>query len=130
MITQKGSMEDATSPRQHLGPRWPMRGRVAILCAGCALAVAVFWLRADDVKMQNGDHYYGRVLSLDTNTLVLRSDVPGTTRLPRGKVTLITLGSGPATYFTRENSATNGQYGGSSVAITIGTTDLSTAFQQ
>ena len=80
--------------------------------------------------MQNGDHYYGRVLSLDTNTLVLRSDVLGTVRLPRGKVTLITLGSGAATNFTRESSATNGQSAASSVALTNGTTDLSTAFQQ
>jgi len=80
--------------------------------------------------MQNGDLYYGRVLSLDTNTLVLRSDVLGTIRLPRGKVTLITLGPGAATNFTRQSSATNGQSGASSVALTNGITDLSTAFQQ
>src|SRR5947207_3009192 len=113
MITKSGSMEEATSHRQHLGPRWPMRGRVALVCAGCALSVAAIWLRADEVKMQNGDHYYGRVLSLDTNTLVLRSDVLGTVRLPRGKVTLIALGPGAATNFTRESSATNGPSGAS-----------------
>jgi hypothetical protein len=130
MTKKTPSLDDASSHRQHLGPRWPLRARVAILCTGFALSVAAVWLRADDVRMQNGDRYYGRVLSLDTNTLVLRSDVLGTVRLPRGKVTLITLGSTADTNFTREGSVTNAQPGASSVALANGTTDLSTSLQQ
>jgi len=49
--------------------------------------------RGDRVEMQNGDRYFGRVLSLNTNTLVLRSEVVGEVRLPRGKVALIVLGA-------------------------------------
>jgi len=41
---------------------------------------------ADQVQMQNGDMYYGRVVSLNDQTLVLRSDVLGTIRVPRGRV--------------------------------------------
>jgi hypothetical protein len=47
----------------------------------------------DQVQMQNGDQYYGKVQSLGPDTLVLQSDVLGTMRLPRSKVALITLGT-------------------------------------
>jgi hypothetical protein len=41
--------------------------------------------------MLNGDRYVGTVLSLNTNTLLLHSEVLGDVTLPRGKVALITL---------------------------------------
>jgi hypothetical protein len=50
-------------------------------------------LAADQVDLQNGDHYVGRVLSLDSATLVLHSEVLGNLRLPRAKVAVITLGA-------------------------------------
>jgi len=42
--------------------------------------------------MQNGDRYAGTVLSLDSNNVVLRSEVLGKVSLPRSQVALITLG--------------------------------------
>ena len=66
-------------------------------------------LRADQVEMQNGDRYAGQVLSLNTNTVVLQSDVLGTLRLPRAKVAVITLGAGPATNSPALPSLTNAQ---------------------
>jgi hypothetical protein len=46
--------------------------------------------------MLNGDRYLGRVVSMNSETLVLSSDVLGTMRLPRAKVAIITLGAAPA----------------------------------
>ncbi len=52
---------------------------------------------ADQVEMQNGDRYYGKVVSLNTDTLVIQSDVLGTLRVARGHVAHITLGNIPGT---------------------------------
>src|SRR5258707_11573164 len=72
-----------------------LRARVVVVWMVLALAVAMGRLRADQVELQNGDHYVGRVVSLSGETLVLQSDVLGTLRLPRGKVASITLGAVP-----------------------------------
>lgn len=80
--------------------------------------------------MQNGDHYLGEVVSLGTNTLVLKSDVLGTVRLPREKVALITLGSGTATNVQPVASAPNNQAGAASVPLTNGIVDLSASLRQ
>jgi hypothetical protein len=63
-----------------------------------AAALAVLTLiaaTADQVQMQNGDQYCGKVQSLGPDTLVLQSDVLGTMRLPRAKVASIILGTNP-----------------------------------
>ena len=70
-----------------------LRTQIAIWAAAGALVIGSILSRGDQVQMQNGDRYFGRVLSLNTNTLVLQSDVLGSVRLPRGKVALITLGT-------------------------------------
>ncbi len=43
--------------------------------------------------MQNGDNYYGTVLSLDAQTLVLQSENLGTLRLARNRLAGVTFGS-------------------------------------
>lgn len=75
-------------PVRRLAPRAP-------IAAGAAVALLVIGMicpLGDRVEMQNGDRYFGRVLSLNTNTLVMQSDLVGTVHLPRGKVALIVLG--------------------------------------
>ncbi len=104
--------------------------RVTLVYAAVILFLATICLRADQVDMQNGDRYLGTVLSLDTNTLVLRSAVLGTVNLPRGHVAHITLGPGGATNFTRAASVTKPQQTASSIAITNGMTDLSASLRQ
>jgi len=101
-----------------------------VCCGAVMLFLAATRLCADQVEMQNGDRYLGKILSLDTNTLVLRSDVLGTVRLPRGKVTLVTLDSIAATNFARLTSTTNGLSGAPFGTLTNGTTDLSVALRQ
>jgi hypothetical protein len=74
-----------------------LRPQIAIWAAAGALVIGPILPRGDQVQMQNGDRYFGRVLSLNTNTLVLQSEVLGSVRLPRGKVALITLGTATPT---------------------------------
>ena len=54
-------------------------------------AVAVISIQADQVDMKNGDHYVGKVLSVNTNTVVFQNDVLGTVNLAREKVVGISL---------------------------------------
>jgi len=70
-------------------PRLSISGIASVLLLWLATAE----LRADQVEMQNGDRYLGKVLSLTTDKLVIQSDVLGKLSLPRDKVALITLGA-------------------------------------
>ena len=49
-------------------------------------------LLADQIQMQNGDRYIGRLVTLTNDTLIVQSDLLGTLRLPRDKVANISLG--------------------------------------
>jgi len=63
---------------------------------------------ADQVETQNGDHFAGKVLSLDTNTLTLRNENLGIIKLPRSKITVITFDPGGATNATARPAISNG----------------------
>ena len=98
------------------------------LCA-CLVSVTTR-LRADQVELQNGDRYVGKVLSLTTNQLVLQSDVLGTIKLPREKVAVVTLGNVTPTNVAR--AATNHQHEGlaTSAGSQTNSNDLAAAFRQ
>src|SRR5262249_22645165 len=66
--------------------------RVVILLLTC---IAMNRSLGDQVQMRNGDQYFGKVLSLNEQTLVIQSDVLGTIRLPRGKVAYVDFGASP-----------------------------------
>jgi hypothetical protein len=51
--------------------------------------------RADQIQMQNGDHYFGRVVSVSSNTVVLQSEVLGSVTLPREKIASISFVTNP-----------------------------------
>jgi hypothetical protein len=98
---------------------------------------AVLWLLAgsfpagaDQVEMQNGDHFAGQVLSLSTNVLVLQSDLLGTLSLPRAKVAVITLGADPTTSSPALSSLTGGPARPPSIASANGATNLSPALRK
>ena len=61
------------------------------MLAFCAVASPA---RADQIDMQNGDRYNGKILTLNSNSLVLQSEVLGTVTLPRSKVAQINFFSG------------------------------------
>jgi hypothetical protein len=73
--------------------------RLLGLGLGCALAGCFSASRAcaDQVEMQNGDHYSGKVLSLSSNQVVFQNDVLGTIKIPRSKVVSVNFGSAPDT---------------------------------
>jgi hypothetical protein len=60
---------------------------------------------ADQVEMKNGDRYVGQVISLSTDTLVLKNEILGTIKLPREKVAQLTLGTNEVA--TMPHPATN-----------------------
>ena len=82
-------------------------------------------LSADQVELRNGDRYAGHVLSLNSNAVVLQSEVLGTLRLPRSKVAVITLGSGSTANSLALPLATNAQTPPRSAAPTNAVSNLS-----
>jgi hypothetical protein len=81
-----------TLPVMRTGPRHCL----AIWASG-GLLVATLSLRADQLQMQNGDRYAGHIVSMNSNSIVLESDVLGKLTLPRDKVSSVTLGANTAT---------------------------------
>jgi hypothetical protein len=93
--------------RPNLPARHNLRALAAMACAALALSAATGRLCADQVEMQNGDRYAGTVLALDSNSVVLRSEVLGKVSLPRSQVALITLGPVAHTNAARLALSTN-----------------------
>ena len=56
------------------------------------IVLSLLRLQADEVEMQNGDRYFGKVLSMSADTVVLDSEILGKVNLPRKKVTNLALG--------------------------------------
>lgn len=68
-----------------------MRNIFAI-CIAC-IFLPITSLHADQLQMQNGDRYAGKIVSVTSNVVVLQSDVLGRIALPREKVAALTFGS-------------------------------------
>ena len=92
------------------------------------LTLAACPLCADQIEMQNGERYLGKVLLLTNDVLIVQSEVLGTVRLPRSKVAAITLGQA-ATNVTRSTAVTL-QRPSITGHATNGTADISTALRQ
>ena len=63
------------------------------------LAVGLFvasQVRGDQLEMQNGDRYFGKVLSVSADNVVLESEVLGKVNVPRKKVLSLTFGASAA----------------------------------
>jgi hypothetical protein len=58
--------------------------------------VAAFWLRADQVEMQNGDRYFGKILSVSADSVVLQSEMLGKINVPRKNVASLAFGTNAA----------------------------------
>ncbi len=101
-----------------------------ILLAGTLLLCTAGLLFADQVEMQNGDRYFGKVLSLNADTLFLQSPVLGTVRLPRSKVAIVTFGITTATNQPALPSSTNNLLYAPAVSPTNASTDFSAALSQ
>jgi hypothetical protein len=74
-----------------------MRTKLLFVSSGIFfLFVAAPWLRADQVEMQNGDRYFGRVLSVSADTVTLESELLGKINVPRKKVASLAFGTNAA----------------------------------
>lgn len=51
---------------------------------------------ADQVEMQNGDRFTGKIVLMNSETLVLQNEYLGRVNLPRGKVSVLEMGDQPA----------------------------------
>jgi len=60
------------------------------------LFVAAGRLRADEVDMQNGDRYFGKVLSVSGDTVVMNSEMLGKINVPRKMVAGLVFGTNTA----------------------------------
>ena len=92
-------------------------------------------LRADQVDMQNGDRYIGKVLSVTAETVVLESDVLGRINVPRKNVASLAFGnstvaSKPVTKVAPGSIRTNLPAAAPSAALSNTNTDLSAAIRQ
>ena len=65
---------------------------VAFVFGVLILRIGTLSVSADQVLMQNGDRYHGKVLSVSPTNVVFQSDVLGPVNLARSKVTSLTMG--------------------------------------
>ena len=112
-----------------------MRTKLLFVSAGIFfLFVAAPWLRADQVEMQNGDRYSGRVVSVSADTVTLDSEVLGKINVPRKKVASLVFGTNAAAPKAAAKAApvsvpTNLPTAASPAALAGTNADLSAAFR-
>jgi len=96
--------------------------------------VAAPLLRADLVEMQNGDRYFGAVLSVSADTVVLQSEMLGKINVPRRKVASLEFGANATVRITSSNAAPvtvpkNTPTAASAAAVAGTNSDLSAALR-
>jgi hypothetical protein len=112
-----------------------MRTKLLFVSSGIFFIFAAApWLRADEVEMQNGDRYFGRVLSVSADTVTLESEVLGKINVPRKKVASLAFGTNTAAPKAAANVApisvpTNPPTAASLAALAGTNADLSAAFR-
>lgn len=95
-----------------------------------ALLLVVGCLRADQLEMQNGDRYAGKVISMTTDTIVLQSDVLGKLTLPRSKVASLNIGTNStASIVPRPSVQLTNQTRAPSIIMTNASPDIATALR-
>ena len=98
-------------------------------CVALTMCAVLSSALADEVVMQNGDHYYGKVMSLTTNSLLLQSEMLGSVNLPRAKVRLVTFGVSAPTNSVRSAPLTTNSSRLPVAVNTNKTSDLSAALR-
>jgi hypothetical protein len=94
-----------------------------------ALVLATLSVRADQLQMQNGDRYTGKVVSVTEDSVVLQSDVLGKVTLPRNKIQTLNFGDAKAADPTPTASTTSSVPVNSPNAVTTNA-DLAAAFRR
>jgi hypothetical protein len=97
--------------------------------AGALAFCRVGGMRADQVVMHNGDTYNGKVLSVNTNAVVLQNDNLGSVTLARSKVAGISFGNGKGKGSAPVASSPGLRMGQAVTARTNAGSDLTTALR-
>jgi hypothetical protein len=79
--------------------------RLSVLFGIIFMFAAAPVLRADRLDLQNGDRYFGRVISISGDSVVLESDVLGKITVPRKNVTGLLFGTNTAAMMPGTNAA-------------------------
>ena len=88
-------------------------------------------VNADQLDTQSGERLLGKVVSVDAETLVFCSETLGTVKLPRGKISRITLGAGSPFQASQTNSvATHTTSPSSSAPATNSNPELAAVVRQ
>lgn len=118
-----------------IGYPFAMRTKLLFVSSGIFfIFVAAPLLRADQVEMQNGDRYFGKVLSVSADTVVLESEVLGKINVSRKKIASLAFGTNAAapkaaTNVTRVFAPTNLPTAAPLAALANTNADLSAAFR-
>lgn len=100
-----------------------------VLADFCAFTlVATLCARADQVNMQNGECYIGKVVTLSNETVIVQSDVLGVLKVPRTKIASITFGTNSVSAPVQAPIAASAQPQKSAAANS--SSDLTTAINQ
>jgi hypothetical protein len=103
--------------------------KARFLTSFCAFVFSmILWGRADQVNMQNGECYIGKVVTLSNETVIVQSDVLGTLKVPRGKIASITFGTNAVAPTVQTPVATSAQP--QKPLATNSNSDLTTAISQ
>jgi len=70
-----------------------MRTKLLSLSSGIIFLFTAFTLRADQLEMQNGDRFSGKVLSVTADSVVLDNETLGRITVPRKKVASLAFGT-------------------------------------
>jgi len=102
----------------------------AVLFAGCcAFGLSMIpCANADQVNMQNGECYIGKVVTLSNETVVVQSEVLGTLKVPKSKIASITFGANAVTPTVQTPVAASAQT--QKPAATNSSSDLTAAINQ
>jgi hypothetical protein len=79
-----------------------------VLTGFCAVSLIVtLCARADQVNMQNGECYIGKVVALSNETVIVQSEVLGVVKVPRARIASITFGTNAVTRAVQTAVATS-----------------------
>src|ERR1051325_5168108 len=108
-----------------------MKNKAGLLaaCGTLVFAMAVA-ARADQINMQNGERYVGKVVTFSNESVIVQSEVLGTVLVPRGKIASIVLGTNAAAIPVPAQVVTVPQPPKTAVPAANANPDLSTAIQQ
>jgi hypothetical protein len=113
-----------------------MKLMLRFILFGIVVAImATCLVRADQVEMQNGDRYTGKVLSVSDDIVVVQSEMLGEFKVPRQKVASLVFGTNivvslAAANVSRSSASTNLSVATTSASHANTNTDLSAAFRQ